>query len=239
MQTRSQGIIDTLRDRILCGAITPGTHLQEVPLAEEMNVSRTPVRTALAALASEGLLQHQTKRGYFVRGFTIDDIEGAHEVRANLEGLACRLAAERGLSAEDEQVLRGALADGDRILASGRLRDEDRGRWTEMNDIFHQRIIDAAGSPLLAELIDRTHRVPLASSRVIHWYDFHAVKGSHMLHHRIFNYISGGKPTNAEGLMREHIMQALEQIRLRFDGIIDSDSDVVSLAQDVQAGAAV
>lgn len=215
MASRTENVINDLRDRILQGDIVPGTHLQEIPLSEALGVSRTPLRAALANLASEGLLDYAPKRGYTVRAFSMAEIEAAYEIRANLEGMACRLAAERGLTAVERAELEAVLATGDAIVAKGRLMAEDRDAWTEMNDLFHCRIIDHAGNRLLAELIDRTCRIPLASSRVIHWYDFDAIRGSHVLHHRVLGYIAERRAVHAEAAMREHILQAVEQIRQR------------------------
>jgi len=215
MASRTQSTANDLRDRILRGKFPAGTHLQEIPLGEELRVSRTPVRAALATLASEGLLEYAPKRGYTVRGFSLAEIEAAHEIRANLEGMACRLVAERGLAPEAGAELARILAIGDAILAKGRLFEEDREPWTEMNDLFHGRIIELANNRLLADLIDRTCKIPLASSRVIHWYDFEALKGSHHLHHRIYGYIRDRRAVNAEALMREHIIQGADQIRHR------------------------
>jgi GntR family transcriptional regulator of vanillate catabolism len=218
MASRTQNTANDLRDRILRGRIAPGTHLQEIPLSQELGVSRTPVRAALALLASEGLLDYAPKRGYTVRGFALAEIAAAHEVRANLEGMACRLAAERGLSPGEEAEFARILAIGDRILEKGRLVEEDRATWTEMNDLFHGFIIQLAGNRLLADLIDRAGKIPLASKRVIHWYDFEAIKASHQLHHRIAAYIRERRAVNAEALMREHIFQGIDQIRRRVEG---------------------
>jgi len=218
MASRTQSTANDLRDRILRARLAPGTHLQEIPLSRELGVSRTPVRAALALLASEGLLEYAPKRGYTVRAFAFGEISAAHEVRANLEGMACRLAAERGLAPCAAAEMERILAIGDAILEKGRLVEEDREAWTEMNDLFHGRIIELAGNRLLADLIDRTCRIPLASNRVIHWYDFEAIKGSHLLHHRIYGYIRERRAVNAEALMREHIFQGIDQIRRRVDG---------------------
>jgi GntR family transcriptional regulator, vanillate catabolism transcriptional regulator len=217
MASRTQNAANEIRDRILRGSFAAGTHLQEIPLAEALGVSRTPVRAALATLASEGLLDYAPKRGYTVRHFTIEEVAAAHEVRANLEGMACRFAAERGLGADEAEALERILAIGDAILAKGRLVEEDREPWTEMNDLFHSRIIELAANRLLADLVDRTCRVPLASSRVVHWYDYEALKGSHLLHHRIYRYIRARRALDAEALMREHIYQGIDQIRRRID----------------------
>ena len=100
MKTRSQDVTETVRDWILTGAVSAGDRLEEIPLAERLGVSRTPVRAALAALGKEGLVDYQPKRGYLVRSFEPDEIFAAYEARAALEGLACRLAAESGVPEE-------------------------------------------------------------------------------------------------------------------------------------------
>jgi len=121
MRTLAQDVTETLRDWILHGRLRPQTRLEELPLAEELKVSRTPVRTALATLANEGLIDHQPKRGYLVRGFDLEAIAAAYDVRSVLEGLACRNAAVRGLTEQQAVFLQSRLAIGDRILAKGRL----------------------------------------------------------------------------------------------------------------------
>ncbi len=224
MSSRTQSAANDLRDRILRGAFAAGEHLQEIPLAALIGVSRTPIRAALATLASEGLLDYAPKRGYSVRRFSMAEVAAAHEVRANLEGMACRFAAERGVDDESARELERILAIGDAILAKGRLFDSDRDAWTDMNDLFHTRIIALAGNRLLADLIDRTCRLPLASARVIHWYDYDALKGSHQLHHRINRYIRERRAIDAEALMREHIYQGIDQIRQRVDPANAPDS---------------
>lgn len=234
MRTRTENVINELRDFILRGTYPAGYHLQETPLCEQMGVSRTPVRAALAALAAEGLLDYVPKRGYSVRGFSVGEIEASYEIRANLEGMACRLAAERGLSAEARHELEETLGWGDAMLAHGRLRDRDQEPWIEMNDRFHRRLIDAAGNRLLVELIERTYLVPLVSSRVVHWYDYHAIKASHGLHHRVYRYVRDGQAVNAEAVMREHVLQAIDMIKNRI-GQADTSGNVVMLAATPKA----
>src|SRR5690554_6813992 len=112
MDTLSQLVTKRLRHWILQGKLKPGERLEEIPLAEKLGVSRTPVRAALATLGNEGLLEHRPKRGYTVRVYTFDDILGAYEVRSVLEGLACRKAAQRGLSVETLARLRACLEAG-------------------------------------------------------------------------------------------------------------------------------
>lgn len=83
------------------------------------------MRAALATLANEGLIVHQAKRGYQVREFRMEELVAAYDVRAVLEGLACRNAATLGLTTEQIARLRARLAEGDRILGHGELRPDE------------------------------------------------------------------------------------------------------------------
>ena len=96
MITQSEIATEKIRDQIVRGDVAPGTHLQENPLSQQLGMSRTPIRTALSSLAQEGLLEYVAKRGYRVKEFTVNEIVDAYYVRATLEGMACRLVAEKG-----------------------------------------------------------------------------------------------------------------------------------------------
>ena len=80
-------VADTLRNRIFDGVIAPGSHLMEISLANELGVSRTPVRGAMARLADEGLLVYLPNKGFQVRRFNAKDVFDAFSVRATLEGM--------------------------------------------------------------------------------------------------------------------------------------------------------
>ncbi|HNN89062.1 MAG TPA: GntR family transcriptional regulator, partial [Giesbergeria sp.] len=76
----------TLRDRIFAGELLPGTFLDEVQLAEQMAISRTPLREALKVLTAEGLVRHELRRGCFVNEVTEQDLDEIFPVIALLEG---------------------------------------------------------------------------------------------------------------------------------------------------------
>ena len=84
-RTRALSVADTLRDRIFDGEIAPGSHLMEVAVANELGVSRTPVRDALTRLADEGLLVYQPNRDFLVRRFDVKDA-----IRLDAPGFARR-----------------------------------------------------------------------------------------------------------------------------------------------------
>ena len=85
-----------LREMILAAELPAGARIAELTLVDKLGVSRTPIRTALMKLEQEGLLESLTNGGYAVRTFTERDVSDAIELRGTLEGLAARLAAERG-----------------------------------------------------------------------------------------------------------------------------------------------
>jgi hypothetical protein len=122
----------------------------EIALANELGVSRTPVRGAMARLADEGLLVYVPNKGFQVRRFNAKDVFDAFSVRANLEAMACRLIAERGLDTEAQARLQ-AMLDAQRELLRARQNewDDERAlRWHDLNLAFHQG--DGAGGQPLA-----------------------------------------------------------------------------------------
>src|SRR6056297_3289828 len=113
---RSLQVADQLRESILSGEIPPGERVNEVQLSQRLGVSRTPTRAALHALAAEGLLSYETNRGFTVRAYSAETIAEAYEIRAVLEGLACRMAAARTLDERQIARFEAALSDGDAVV---------------------------------------------------------------------------------------------------------------------------
>ena len=205
MLTRSKVVADRVREMILRGEHPPGTHLQEVPLAESMSVSRTPVRAALQALEKEGLLSYVAKRGFEVRRFASEDIVDMYKVRAALEGHAASECALRPVTPAFRGELEAALATGDAILAGGRLDPADLPAYREMNHRFHEAIIQQSGSRATMTFVSQMRQIPMLSDRVILWHDFRLIDRSHDDHHRVFDAIRNGDAARAGAIMREHV----------------------------------
>ena len=209
METLSSQVTDKLRDWILHGKFKPGERVEEIPVAELMGVSRTPVRAALATLANEGLIDHLPKRGYLVRTFALDVIMAAYEVRSVLEGLACRSAAQRGLSEPQVRQLREDLALGDHILAKGRLAAEDHEPYQQLNVRLHNTLMAASTNPWVGRFVDQANHIPYASDRIVLWDVGHElILRSHGDHHRIVEAVIQRDSGRAESLMREHVYYA-------------------------------
>ncbi|GAB2180781.1 FCD domain-containing protein [Denitratisoma sp. agr-D3] len=220
MTPDTSSIVATLRKRILDGQYAPGERLAEIPVAEALGVSRTPVRLAFRTLEQEGLLQRMGKRALTVRVFSPADVRCAIEVRGVLEGLACRLLAEAGLDPNTREVLQDCLADGEAIVSKKQLSDEDIGAWSEVNARFHQTIVAAEERRIIADAIARNNHLPFASadSIIIDRSDLGNVLQRlriAQLHHRlVFEALVNGEGTRVEMLMREHA-----QIGLHYDDL--------------------
>ena len=132
-----------LERRILAGDILPGDKLNESDVATELNVSRGPVREAFRALEQAGLVRTEKNRGVFVRQVSLQEADEIYELRAGLDELIGRLAAER---ATDGQVaeLRAMVVQ---MREAGRAKDVDA--YYPLNIRFHDRLAQIAGNGTL------------------------------------------------------------------------------------------
>jgi GntR family transcriptional regulator of vanillate catabolism len=202
---RALSVMDQIRESILDGSVVTGERLNEVRLSRTLAVSRTPVRAALQALAGEGLLDYEPNRGFTVREFPLDAIVDAYEIRASLEGVAARFAAERGLSPKEKAVVERSLVAGDRLLERGSFEAGDLTIYRGINGDFHDTLLAAARNRMLGEMIRICHHVPVSSSRNIVAFEHRDVRRRHDDHHRIYEAIMAQEPWRAEMLMREHV----------------------------------
>ena len=202
---RSLSVMDQIREAILGGSVSAGERINEVRISKMLDVSRTPVRAALQALAGEGLLDYAPNRGFTVREFPLDAIVDAYEIRAALEGVATRFAAERGLNADERAVIERSLVAGDKLLERGSFEAGDLTLYRGINGDFHDTLLGAARNRMLAEMIRICHHVPMSSSRNIVAFEHRDVRRRHDDHHRIFDAIMAREPWRAELLMREHV----------------------------------
>ncbi|BBY87780.1 GntR family transcriptional regulator [Mycolicibacterium murale] len=138
---------DELRARIVGLELAPGTRLIERDLAEELAVSRIPLREAMQRLQQDGLVVVVPRQGAIVSPFTVDDVRDLFDVRESLEVLAARLAAERadqaGLDALEAQL----------DTAREATRNQDRPAIAAANAGFHTLIVDLAANPLLESML--------------------------------------------------------------------------------------
>ena len=146
-------VFETLRDAIITQVLKPGERLMEIQLADEMGVSRTPVREAIRKLELEGLVIMVPRKGAYVAGVSMKDIHEVYEVRAALEMLAVSLAAERitdeELDALERQVLRESEAE-----ASEDIDENTLDNIVYIDTTFHDIIYQAANNQRLVQFLN-------------------------------------------------------------------------------------
>ena len=213
-------VAQRIRELIVEGILPPGSRVAEAAIAERLGVSRTPIRSALPALASEGLLEPAGKRGYAVRNFTVEDSYRATEIRCVLEGYAARELAARDDRGPIIAALRITLRDGDAIFAKGFVVKDDESAYADMNREFHDIIVNGADDPLLSDLIHRVYSVPFVAPNVVAFNRIPLdeiypilMSGNHQ-HHAIVDAIEDGQADLAETLMRGHSSPARRSLGL-------------------------
>lgn len=195
-----------LREAIVEGRLQPNQRLVETELSEELGVGRAAVRTALARLDQEGLVEHERNRGARVRLVSEEEAVEILEARAVLEGLAARHAA---LNAEPEEVAEL------RLLLEGMRRRLDAGDLlgaSDQNAILHRRLLEIADHPTAARLIST-----LSSQLVRFQYRTILVPGRSELsfgeHTAIVDAVAAGDAEAAETAMRGHLGHVAEALR--------------------------
>ena len=218
--TRVESVTVRLRDMILGGQLSPGQRVTELDLASALGVSRTPVRLALGILESEGLLEGAANRGFTVRRFTAHDVLSAFDVRGALEGLACRVVAENGLTRSSRLELESCLEIGNGLIEAEEISDIDMRRWSKANEVFHRAIIDAAGLSALDAVYQQLSRLPLASPVAILFRGDRRARAAEIIHQshdehtHVFDALINGQSARAEALMKEHAYRSKKNIMI-------------------------
>jgi DNA-binding GntR family transcriptional regulator len=200
-ESLGQRVTDELRRSILTNRRRPGDRLIEDRLSEEMGVSRVPIREALRALAAEGLVDVQPRRGASVAEISTEVARDLVEVRATLEGLNARLAArhhEPGIVGELRQV----LDEGNRAAQSRNVEDLVR-----LNGEFHDKLAQAGRNSILWDIMrtlrERTSLVFAANTarRAVQDWDEHS---------RILAAVIDGDEDLASMLATRHVRRAAD-----------------------------
>jgi GntR family transcriptional regulator of vanillate catabolism len=208
-----------LREMILAGELPAGARIAELAIVERLGVSRTPIRAALMRLEQEGLLEGLPNGGYAVRTFSERDVSDAIELRGTVEGLAARLAAERGVAPEVLAQARDCLAQVDALLRQPALDDEGFLRYVTFNQRFHNLLSEMAGSSVIARELERVVRLPFASPSGFVVVQATSPQSRDMLivaqdqHRQVLDAIERREGARAEAIMREHSRLAQRNLR--------------------------
>jgi GntR family transcriptional regulator, vanillate catabolism transcriptional regulator len=204
---------------ILAGELAGGSRIAELAIVDMLGVSRTPIRAALVRLEQEGLLQALPGGGFAVRTFTERDAADAIELRGTVEGLAARLAAERGVEDVVLAQARECLAEIDEVLARRALDDAAFLNYVTLNQRFHNLLRDMAGSAVIAREIERVVSLPFASPSAFALQQANSPQARDMLivaqdqHRQVLDAIAKREGARAESIMREHSRIAQRNLR--------------------------
>jgi len=148
-QPLNERVYAYIRDAVITGTVPPNGRIDEQAFADEIGVSRTPIREAIGKLTREGLVEYRPYQGNFVRAFTTTQVNDLYEVRKTLEMLAMRLAVPR-MTAEDIAELRGILDE----VYDAYVHD-DMIAYGSTDRRFHETIARLSGNDTLIESLDR------------------------------------------------------------------------------------
>lgn len=199
-------VADRLRERIFDGELAPGAFLDEPGLAQEMAISRTPLREALKVLTAEGLVRHEPRRGCFVAEVTEQDLDEIFPVIALLEGRCAYEAAQNASDADLEalEALHGRLA---RHAKARRVNE-----YYAANFAIHEAIIALAGNRWLAQVItDLRKIVKLARLQQLHAPG--RLDQSLSEHLAVFAALKARDAEGAEAAMRTHLTRQRGALR--------------------------
>ena len=205
---RGDHVYSSLLDDITSGRLRPGEQLVIDDIASTLGVSITPVRDALARLESQGVVKRMPYQGSFVRQFNDQEIQDLYEVRAGLEVVAVALACER-IRAEHLERLTHLQWEGERTRIEG-----DLDQYQKCNDDFHSTIFEAAGNRLLTQMMETIRlqmQMMIAQTIKVPGRPERASKE----HLALIGHLTDRDVRGAELLMKQHVYEALEDLRSR------------------------
>ena len=197
-----------LRDALKSGALKPGDRIMEVPMAEQLNVSRTPVRDAIRRLESEGLLEHEPRSGLVVATLDRRAVAELYEMREVLEGTAARLFTRHSSDVEVEHLL-------ELVREERRLQDSPE-ELANHNHRFHVQIHLGAHNRYLEKALEAVNSSLwlLGKSQMLMP---HRAKTALSEHMELAKAIQKRDADLAESLARKHVRSAqAERMRTLF-----------------------
>lgn len=186
--------------------LVPGDRFSELEIGRRLGVSRTPVREALFRLRNEGLLEVESKTGWFVKPIDFARLDQLYDLRVIVERASIeRIAAIPGTPAELEALKAVWL-----VPAAERLTDaREVGR---LDEAFHATLVQAAGNDEVA----RVHRDVTERIRIVRRLDFtraDRIEATYAEHAKILRQVIQRKPDSAQSLLKAHIEQSKAEVR--------------------------
>ena len=187
-----------IKSMILDGRLKPSASYLETELADQIRVSRTPVREAALQLEREGLVIVRPRRGMQVVPVSADDMSEIYQLLTVLEPLAAELAAKRGLSEAEFGAMERATQEMEDALAEG-----DLVSWAEADDAFHALLVEASGNRRLVEATER-YRAQVHRARMTTLTMRPCPSSSTKDHRSLLNCLRNGDAEGAREIHRAH-----------------------------------
>lgn len=199
-------VLRELERQIVAGELLAGAKLNEAELAAQLRVSRGPVREAFRALEQSGLVRTEKNRGVFVRQLSLEEANEIYEVRAALDALIGRLAAQR-IHPEQLAHLKDLIK---RMQAAGQARDVDA--YFPLNIEFHETLAQAAGNTALLGNYRRIVNELTLYRRETLARNAANFPISTRDHEAIVNAVDKGDAALAEQLLYQHVISSRERL---------------------------
>jgi DNA-binding GntR family transcriptional regulator len=194
-------VFESLREAIINQQLEPGERMMEIQMAEEMGVSRTPVREAIRKLELEGLVVMVPRKGAYVAGLSLKDVADVFEIRRALEGLAAELAVDRITDDELENLERYLVKIAEEIERG------DLNKVVEIDTDFHTLLYQASRNQRLSQIINNL-REQIQRFRATSLSQPGRMKEAVEEHRKIVEAISSRDGETARRLAQEHIENA-------------------------------
>ena len=191
-------VYEELKMQILKGQIVPGTRMMEVEMAEEMGVSRTPIREAIRKLEKEGLVTIEPRKGAYASQISTKDMVDILEVRQNMEGLAAYYAALR-MSDEQKKQLGEISESYNKAVIENNTPD-----MIKYDTAFHHLIVEGSGNKMLVHMIEQLQELVLRF-RYLYYDDFRRAEKMPREHKAIYDAIFNGDTEKARRAADVHI----------------------------------
>ena len=204
-------VFETIRDNILNGIYQENEELKENTIAQELGVSRTPVREALRQLELEGLVKLVPNKGACVTGITRKDVKVIYAIRSLLEGLCARWATEH---ITDEQIedLEEIILLSEFHLKRGKVGQSQQ--VTELDGKFHEILYHASNSRILKHVLSDFHKY-VKMARKASVADPERAEKSIEEHKNILQAIKSRNADEAEKLANIHMMNVMKNLNMK------------------------
>lgn len=198
-------VFEYLREAILNGTLKPGERLMEIALAEQMGVSRTPVREAIRKLEKESFVEMIPRKGAYVADLTAKDIIDVLEIRILLEGFASAMAAEH----MTEEELSGL--DNTLHAFNDAVERQDRQAMIDLDNTFHDLIFDSTRNNKLIDIVKDLHD-QFQRFRLTYFSEFDNYLELQKWHQKIYNAIVAHDAEEAKNAAEQHVQQIKESV---------------------------